>query len=152
MNYTETLHRAQIVATEKLAMFCDACVDFCNNFDLDVAKSEGGILHYVNYGEIVASAHLRCGICIEIRRQRENKEPPGTYDDKYRAYGGQIRCLFDEHNMGLVWIQGDLEIPYIAYMDVCTTGVSGISMLLNVKSRTGATLSQTCLKCSSKLA
>ncbi|KFY49108.1 hypothetical protein V495_00756 [Pseudogymnoascus sp. VKM F-4514 (FW-929)] len=111
-------------------MFCDACVDFCNNFDLDVAKSEGGILHYVNYGEIVASADLRCGICIEIRRQRENKEPPGTYNDKYRAYGDQIRCLFDEHNMALVWIQGDLEIPYIAYMDVCTTADDPLACLI----------------------
>ena len=101
-------------------MLCTTCTIFFSNFDLDVAKSEGGILHHLNYADLVVSAKYGCEICIEIRRQRESKEPPGTYDDGYRIYGNQIRCVFEEREAGLCWIQGDLEIPYIAHMGICT--------------------------------
>jgi hypothetical protein len=101
-------------------MLCVACSDLCKNFDLDVAKRDGGLPHHPNYAALAISAKNGCKICIEIRRQRETKPPPGTYDDRFRAFGNQIRCVFTERELGLCWIQADLEIPYIAYMDVCT--------------------------------
>jgi hypothetical protein len=110
----------QQFVTKILEMLCTICSGFCASFDLDVAKGEGGILHHPNYADLVVSAKYGCEICIEIRRQREKKEPPGTCDERYRAYGNQIRCVFKEREAGLCWVQGDLVIPYIAYMDVCT--------------------------------
>jgi hypothetical protein len=102
-------------------MLCVACSEFCNDFDLDVAKRNGGLLHHPNYEALVISAKNGCKICIEIHRQRETKPPPGRHDDRYRAFGNQIRCVFKELELGLYWIQADLEAPYIAYMDVCAT-------------------------------
>ena len=101
-------------------MLCVVCSDFSNNFDLDVAKGDGGMPHYPNYKALVISAENGCKICIEIRRQKETKAPPGTHDDRYWAYSNQIQCVFKEYKLGLYWIQADLQTLSIAYMDVCT--------------------------------
>jgi hypothetical protein len=72
--------------------------DFYTCFDLNVAKGEGGILHYPNYADLVASAKMGA---FEIRRQRENKEQPGMDDERYRAYGNPIRCVYREQEAKL---------------------------------------------------
>ena len=111
-------HFKEPVRSKILTMLCVACSDLCADFDLDEAKRNGSLPHHPNYAALVISAKNGCPICIEIRRQRESKVLSHT-DDSYREFGNQIRCVFKEWELGLYWIQADLETPCIAYMDVC---------------------------------
>jgi hypothetical protein len=70
----------QQVVTKNLEIICTSFSDFCTRFDPNVAKGEGDMFHHPNYADLIASAKYGCEICIEIRRQMENKEPTGIDD------------------------------------------------------------------------